>query len=226
MTWARIESPSQNSKVGTPAMNFRFKGCVSSSKSLMNRALIVQSFFPQMKIEGNSQCEDVKHLKKSLSQTSSGSSGTLYCGSGGTSFRFLLARLSRLKGKFTLQARERLFHRPHGGLIQSLNALGVAVDWKSNHCVEVTSQDWDLRGPVWVPLRPSSQFASALLLSSWMLPQTLELKFEREWNDFSYLKMTVEFVKNLGMEIIEKPKSLVIPQGQMPTLYQVPWKPI
>jgi 3-phosphoshikimate 1-carboxyvinyltransferase len=76
-------------------MRFRFEGEIPASKSMMNRALLVQSFFPELKIEGQSDCLDVRHMKAAT--TGFGSHHEMDAGEAGTTFRFLALRASREK---------------------------------------------------------------------------------------------------------------------------------
>ncbi len=51
---------------------FAFVGQIPASKSLLNRALLVQSFYPQFQIVGDSDAEDVKVMREALFKFSQG----------------------------------------------------------------------------------------------------------------------------------------------------------
>ena len=195
---------------------FSYQGPLPASKSLLNRALIVQSFFPELKIGGESQCEDVIHLRKALWQLSYEGSQQFHCGAGGTSLRFLMARLSRVPGKYELYGDQRLMSRPHHGLIKALKQLGVQVSCPEDACMQITSTGWSLPGGALSVTDPtSSQSLSALLLSAWNLEKDLLIEFDPENQaSIGYLHMTLDFLKDLGMELEVDVGSIRVPAGQ------------
>ncbi|MFN9067279.1 MAG: 3-phosphoshikimate 1-carboxyvinyltransferase, partial [Bdellovibrionales bacterium] len=74
---------------------FEFSGEIEASKSLMNRALVVQSYRADFAINSESQSRDVVHLKLAMQNLNS---PLFQVGEGGTTFRFLVLRKSRDKG--------------------------------------------------------------------------------------------------------------------------------
>lgn len=178
---------------------FHFKGQMSASKSLMNRYLVAQSFNEQIELQGSSQCSDVVMMQNCLRDLKTGKT-EFDCGEGGTTFRFFLARLSRVPGTYKVKATKRLLERPHHGLFQGLSQLGVKVEHLSDTEVEVKTSGWNWVAPVNMDLKVSSQFLSALLLSSWGLEKPLEINFGSDRNSFSYLEMTLSLLKALGLK--------------------------
>lgn len=199
-----------------------FRGHMSASKSLFNRALIIQSYFPDLQIEGDSVCEDVEELKKALQegqfifQNKPLSKGmqNFRIGLGGTSLRFLLFRLSRLEGNFLVQCEESLARRPHEEICEILYTLGVSLE-KSN-------QDFVIESPGWqkpqidlsVSMKRSSQFASALVLNAWQLPFDLKFSVSEQSVSDSYFAMTLKMCASLGMEVIQDGLDFTIPKQQ------------
>ncbi len=195
--------------------SFYYQGPLSASKSLMNRALVVQSFFPDLEILGQSNCHDVSLMKRALELWQGPEKLTIFdCGSAGTTFRFLLTRLSREKGEFTLTGDERLFTRPHHPLLKALEQLGVKTFFESKNCLKIVSQGWSFHQPIVLDLSYSSQFISSLLLSAWKLESDLTLLIGEERNSYSYLQMTIDFLKEMGMEIRQESNRLIIPAEQ------------
>ena len=90
---------------------FQFVGDLEISKSWMNRALILQSFQPHLKIVGDSSSHDVQLLKKALEKFLVGET-EFYAGLGGTTFRFLALRVSRKPGSYLIRADQKLLDRP------------------------------------------------------------------------------------------------------------------
>ncbi|RYZ87290.1 MAG: 3-phosphoshikimate 1-carboxyvinyltransferase, partial [Proteobacteria bacterium] len=102
---------------------FSFAGTIPASKSLMNRALIAQSYFPKLQLQGESVCDDVVHLRESLRELHR--ANVFDCGEGGTTLRFLAFRLSRIPGSYLLKARPSLLRRPQLEIKNILHQLGV-----------------------------------------------------------------------------------------------------
>ncbi len=181
-------------------MSFNFVGQLSSSKSLLNRALIASSFNNELYVQGASGSEDVVHLKKALSDLIGGQS-EFYCGDGGTTLRFLALRVSRVPGQYTLTGSERLFSRPQEGLVKLLRQLGVEAAIIGNS-LKINSNGWKPMGDaVYVDASKTSQFVSALILSSWDLDFDLHFNKSKSAVSDSYLNMTLGLVKELGMKI-------------------------
>ena len=76
---------------------FAFLGKLPASKSMLNRLLLVQSYFPDFQIRGTSLAADVVHMRAALSGLHDGS--TIDCGSAGTVLRFMALRASRQPGE-------------------------------------------------------------------------------------------------------------------------------
>ncbi|MFN7729208.1 MAG: 3-phosphoshikimate 1-carboxyvinyltransferase [Bdellovibrio sp.] len=193
-------------------MAFHFQGPLQASKSLMNRALLAQTFSPDLEIDGQSNCDDVRSMK--LAVVSLFRKVTIDCGEAGTVFRFMGLRASREVGTFTLKGSARLMKRPHDELAFILNQLGVNIDFITDGVV-IQSQGWKKPlSSVKIPRSRSSQFASGLLLSAWDLPFDLEFEFSGPSVSEGYWQMSVHIAQALGMEIRITPAKIKIPAGQ------------
>ncbi len=183
-------------------MSFKYSGKLSSSKSLFNRALIIKSFKNSLKLEGSSNADDVGLMQQALKNLNS--QQIFDCGSAGTVLRFLALRLSREKGEFKLIGSERLLQRPQEELIAVLKELGVEVE-RNQNSLAIKSNGWQKpQKRISVRAERSSQFASALILSSWSLPFDLEFFIEAPMASESYWRMTIELVKSAGLNIVEE----------------------
>ena len=191
-----------------------FVGKVSASKSQMNRALIVQSFFPHLNIEGSSQCEDTVFMNKALKDFQNGAE-EIDCGEAGTVLRFLALRVSRQKGHYILKGSKRLFSRPQNDLLKTLMQLGCDVEMGESY-LKINSYGWKPQGDgLHVSQKQSSQFLSALLLSAWELPQPLFIhKHSEATVSQSYLNLTLSFLGTLGMTIKYSKDGYFIDKGQ------------
>jgi len=202
-------------------MSFKYNGPIPSSKSLYNRALIVKSFNPKMKIIGVSESEDIDHLKQSIDSLERGEVH-FNVGEGGSSLRFLMARLSREIGQFRIDTHPRLLSRPHQELITLLRQLGAEVSINRSS-VQVIGHGWHDPGqPIELSLKTSSQFLSSILLSAWNLPFELFIRLaDKEMPHSvtdSYSGMTLSFLRSAGMQVEVKYNQLEIPKNQTPLI--------
>ena len=211
-------------------MRFSFIGRGPDSKSLLNRAYLVQSYFPDFKIiqahpaeddfSKNTVCQDVKIIQSCLKNFSKNQ--TIYCGDSATAFRFMALRASRKPGRFVLSGSKRLFQRPHHTLISILSQLGVNADYKEQESqLIVEGEGWNLQGDALVfSSEVSSQFASSVLLNSFNLKQDLFVSIEGKPASFAYLKMTQDFLKTLNFRVQGKFPEFHIPAAQKITQYE------
>lgn len=191
---------------------FHFQGEIPGSKSVFNRALIVKSYFPQLILYGNSECDDVRFMRQGLAQLSG--EGSIDCGEGGTTFRFMALRASRQKGFHELLATARLLQRPQQGLLDLLHQLGITARIMDQKLV-MDSQGWKKTSrPLLVNTSESSQYASALVLNAWLLDFDLEFTLVGDKVSESYFLLTLEMLKSLGMRIEKTPQGFLIPAGQ------------
>ena len=192
---------------------FRFEGRIPTSKSLLNRGLILRSHaHGRFLLRGGSEADDVVFLKKSLGKIEDGKE--FYLGDGGTTLRFFALRAAREKGSFTLKVSERLFQRPQKAMVEVLFSLGIEVEMGSNLFI-LRSRGWqDPEGPLKIPTADSSQFASAVVLNAWDLPFDLNLQLEEKKASESYFQMTLALCREAGMQIEEARGVLRIPAGQ------------
>lgn len=200
---------------------FFYRGTIGASKSLFNRSALVQSFFPAVKVVGDSACDDVQHMREAV--VSFNQKKEIHCGDAGTVLRFMGMRVSREPGTFHLTGSPRLLQRPQQDMAFILAQLGVQVDLQP-HGLVIQGNGW--KKPL-IPIRvhreKSSQFATGLLLSSWDLPFDLELELAPPGLHDSYWNMSLAFAEQLGMELQFKKSRdhFIIPahqSTQMPTL--------
>jgi 3-phosphoshikimate 1-carboxyvinyltransferase len=190
---------------------FSFIGNVPASKSMINRALICQTYSPSLKIIGASNCEDVRNMK--LGIVSMIQKKPIFCGDAGTVLRFIAARASRIEGTYKMTGSKRLFERPQQDLAYILEQLSVHCQLIKDEIL-IHGEGWKKPlVPVRVPRDSSSQFATGLLLNSWDLPFDLELDIKTGVSE-SYFKMTVQMLQSLGLQIEHKNDFWRIPAGQ------------
>ena len=193
---------------------FNFQGKLDISKSWMNRALIIQSFDPSnLIIEGSSSSQDVILLQQALADLSN-SKTEFHAGFGGTTFRFLALRVSRHVGEFFIHAEPALLARPQNELLNIFEQLGVQAGLESGG-LRIKSQGWkEPSGLLKVCTNESSQFLSAVLLSSVNLAFDLHIRIEDETISADYFKYTLHLLNQSGIKTIEFEDSIFIPKAQ------------
>ena len=188
---------------------FHFVGRIPSSKSLINRALIIESYLNQKIVNDLTQAKDVVLLKKALDQlrdlknlnSKQKLTATFECGEGGTTFRFLAMRLAKERGHFLLKVTPRLRSRPQSGLLKCLRQLGAQVQWRED-CLEILSDGYRLMGDsIHIESDGTTQVASALLLNSWNLPFELFFRFDPAGLSAGYWTMTLKLVESYGLKV-------------------------
>lgn len=177
---------------------FQFVGDLEISKSWMNRALILQSFQTELKIIGDSTSQDVQLLKKCLVQFKEGET-EFYAGLGGTTFRFLAFRVSRKPGNYLIRADQKLLGRPQSEICEILKQFDVQAEFNTDGLV-IRSNGWQRpQSPVQVGATESSQFLSALALSSVDLDFYFQIAPLQKITSESYFTMTLELLKQAGV---------------------------
>lgn len=183
-------------------MSFSFSGDLDISKSWMNRALILQSYQPEIEILGTSESDDVKLLQTALQDFKTGKN-EFYAGLGGTTFRFLALRLSRQPGVYKIKAEKKLFERPQTELISILKQLGITAFFNSEKTeFIIDGQGWRSSADrllLEIDSLDSSQFLSSVLLNSLGLPFDLVIKNKNSVTSESYFTYTIEMMKSLGV---------------------------
>jgi 3-phosphoshikimate 1-carboxyvinyltransferase len=181
---------------------FHFHGRIPASKSILNRLFILKSFEPSVKIVGDSHADDVLKMKSALAHFERGEMAD--CGAGGTTLRFVALRVSRRPGTHHLSGSLRLFERPQAELVRILEQLGCEAELGRQR-LTIRSQGWKIpEAGVTIDRSISSQFASAILLSSWELDQPLTLKFTGSDGLHSYFALTLELAKRAGLRLLEE----------------------
>lgn len=204
---------------------FSFAGNLDSSKSWMNRALVIQYYQPLLKIEGTSESDDVKNLQQALNDLASGKS-EFFCGAGGTTLRFFAFCVSRKSGQWTLKADRRLLQRPQTDLKYILQQLGATLTSVDTSTLNLISAGWDFSKTISCDGKISSQFISGLLLNCWNLPQEMKIEVHYPLVSADYLNMTIALLQEFGLGIqVAQKKNLLeihIPAGQLPQPKHVP----
>lgn len=193
---------------------FAFVGKLPASKSILNRLLLAQSYFPAFKIHGASDCEDVEDMRIAISRLYQGQPD-FDVGSAGTVLRFMALRASRVPGEHLLVGEKRLFQRPQDELIKILRQVGVQAELGENS-LRIQGEGWKMQGDtLLVPSSRSSQFATSVLLNAWDLPFDLYVSPGGGPRvSEGYWRMSVEIAQQLGMKIDFWDADFRVPKGQ------------
>lgn len=190
---------------------FAFLGRVPASKSMMNRALLAQSY-ADLKIHGESQSDDVVLMRKALQSLADHQ--PIEAGAAGTVLRFMALRAARVPGRHRIHGERRLFQRPQNELLKILRQLGVEAELADDY-LQLNSHGWRLHGDtLFVPSDRSSQFASAVLLNAWDLPFDLYVSTGGAKVSQGYWQMSLKMAQQLGMHIDFWDSDFRIPRAQ------------
>ena len=182
---------------------------LSSSKSELNRALILQALYPTISISGHSSADDVVAMQQALAKQE----GEIDCQHAGTALRFLTAYFACKEGvSVVLKGSDRLHERPIAPLVSALQKLGASITYLkkegfpplhiegkklSNHLAAISAAQ-------------SSQYVSALLLIGASLPNGLELSLEDEAVSTPYIAMTLDLLKSIGVSAKTKENTIYV----------------
>ena len=121
-------------------------------------------------------------------------------GPAGTPARFLAALLPALPGRFVLTGSARMRERPMGPLVDALRSLGAAIeDLERPGCLPLRIHGATLRGGrVAIRGDVSSQFLSALLLASPLVPGGIDLDVVGRTASAAYVGLTRRTVEAFG----------------------------
>lgn len=176
-------------------------GCIelTSSKSISNRALIIQSLAKGSgKLNRLATADDTKRLEKLLNSNDA----VLDAGPAGTTYRFLTARLCLRPGTQQLTGSERMKERPIGILVDALRSLGADITYLEKEGyppLSIADTKLDKTNELTIDAGTSSQFISALLLLAPVLPNGLKLTLEGEIVSLPYIKMTLSMMAHFGV---------------------------
>ena len=191
---------------------------ISGSKSESNRLLILQSLFPNIKLNNLSNSDDTRYLQKALNS----SDLVVDISHAGTAMRFLTAYFSSLEGReVVLTGSERMQNRPIGILVDALRSLGADIEYEKKEGYpplrvkggKLLEKEVSIQGNV------SSQYISALLLTAPSLENGLRLKLLGDVTSVPYINMTLALLEDLGIPCGWEGKTIFIdPKKEIETI--------
>lgn len=200
---------------------------VPGSKSITNRALLLAALAAGTStLRGVLLSEDARHFLDCLLKlgfsltldeeekvvTVQGEGGhipkkkaTIHVGSAGTAARFLTALAGLSDGEYIVDASEQMRKRPMRELLQALERLGAKIEYLGEaYALPVHIVGAALAAPdhtvsqIELDIDRSSQFLSALLITSTMLKRELTIKLTGKRKARSYVIITERMMKEFG----------------------------
>ena len=197
---------------------------VPGSKSITNRALLIAALAEGTSVlHGVLLSDDSRHFMQALydlgfpihvdeeeeTVTIEGFGGEIpneeadvYVGSAGTAARFLTAFLGLSKGKYRMDASEQMKKRPMKELLVALEDMGSQIEYEEEeYCFPFTIGNFECKkNKITIDVEKSSQFLSALLISSVLLPQNFMIKMTGS-HGMAYVSMTMRMMQQFGVHI-------------------------
>lgn len=203
---------SKNLKISHPTKIAKGTINLTGSKSISNRALIIQTLCKEsFEIENLSNSLDTQTLIKLLASDDL----ELDAGHAGTTYRFITAYCAVTGRESILSGSDRMHKRPVGELVEALNSLGADIDYTGEEGYpplhikqgDITGSSVQLKADI------SSQFITALLLVAPILPQGLAITLESEPVSRPYIEMTLRMMEHFGIKYTwEGLKMTIAPQ--------------
>lgn len=203
-----------------PPQTLRGTGQLPSSKSLSNRALIIDALMRtqqggalEVGVKCLAQCDDTDVMLRALSQPEATEINIL---AAGTAMRFLTAYYACMPGERVITGTPRMCQRPIAVLVEALHSLGAEISYVNDEGFPplrikgavLKGQMVELSGHV------SSQYISALLLIAPILPHGLTLRLTGDIVSRSYIDMTLALMRNFGASVawVDECTIVVAPQ--------------
>jgi 3-phosphoshikimate 1-carboxyvinyltransferase len=182
-----------------------------SSKSISNRAIILDALAGSTSTLLNlSDANDTHLMRKLIGSTSP----ELNVEDAGTTMRFLTAFCAVTNRNKVIMGSDRMKQRPIAILVDALRKLGAEIEYLENDGyppVKIKGFKGQLTSELSIRGDVSSQYISALMMVSPLLPQGLHLKFEGKVTSRPYIEMTAALMKQFGVACKFSEKDIRIP---------------
>lgn len=198
-------------QISADLKNIKASICLPSSKSISNRALIINALsYSPYPLRNLSDSDDTKVLLAALYSNDS----KFDIGHAGTAMRFLTAFLSKIVGSWEVTGSERMQQRPISVLVDALRELGAKIEYIKNEGFpplritgsHLTGKIIELDGSI------SSQYITALLLIAPTLENGLKLKLSGEITSRSYIELTLGLMARFGIQHRWEGNMITVPE--------------
>jgi len=227
----------QKYKIGSIKKELNHKVIIPGSKSYTNRALIIAALatgksvlnYPLYSDDTKYMMESLRKLGVELKEEKNrivinGCCGkfdvkdaNLFCGIAGTTSRFLTGVAALLNQEVIVDGEGKILERPIGELVNGLRELGVKIEYigkEGSLPLKINSNglsgnNVSMKGDV------SSQYFTSLLMIAPMLKNGLTINVIGEQVSKSYIDITVDIMKQFGVEVInDNYKRYIVKAGQ------------
>ncbi len=175
---------------------------LSSSKSISNRALLLQALSGNQSVVSNlSSARDTQLMKRLVNSIDK----TIDVLDAGTTMRFLTAYFAITGKNKVLTGTDRMKERPIGLLVDALRKLGASItylDKEGYPPIETKGFEKQLTTQLEIPGNVSSQYISALMMVAPTLPNGLTINLTGNVGSVPYIRMTAALMKEFGVEVI------------------------
>lgn len=180
------------------AQRFKTQINITGSKSESNRLLLLQSLYPDLKIENLSNSNDTRLMQSALQCTDR----EINIQHAGTAMRFLTAYFAIQPGReVLLTGSARMKERPIRILVEALQNLGADIQYAEAEGFPPLIINGKALQKSAIQLRAdvSSQYISALMLIAPKLENGLSIALEGTVASAPYIRMTLDLLKSLGV---------------------------
>ena len=194
-------------KVSRPSKNSEGSITLPASKSISNRALLLQALCPsptECSLHNLADCDDTQRLAEALRQDTSQGLLTIDIDGAGTAMRFLTAYFACQPGcEVLLTGNERMQQRPIAPLVETLQSLGADIAYEgAEGCPPLHIRGRRFHASeATINSSISSQYVSALMM---IAPTISDGDFTLHLQGYvasrPYIDMTMALMKQFGIE--------------------------
>ena len=199
---------------------------ISGSKSETNRLLVLQALYPNLVLENTSSSDDSEVMLNALQnfQLPTSNFQLVDVHHAGTAMRFLTAYFAIQEGREVIvTGSPRMKERPITILVDALNQLGAEITYEEKEGFPPLRIRGNkiVKNRVALPANVSSQYISALLLIALKLENGLELVLEGEITSLPYIKMTLDFLNQIGVKTLFENNTIKVTHHPLPNTQQL-----
>lgn len=210
-----------------PKENFSLEVTIPGSKSISNRALILAALSGKKCIlrnfllsdDTNYMIEGLKKLGNIIEFSENNNELTVignnkrvfdnvsvYTGNAGTMMRFLSSYIATGYGTVTLSGNPRMNERPIKDLVDSLEELGVKIQYLKNigyPPISLSVNSNNFSSSIKVKGDKSSQYLSSLLMAAPYFKNGLKIELQSHLVSRPYIDMTLSMMSEFGVKVKE-----------------------
>ena len=174
---------------------------IPPSKSISNRALILNAINHKIKIKNLSESKDTIILKQALKQIQHGKT-KIFIGNCGTAMRFLTAYLSTKKKKTILYGNKRMNKRPIKPLIDCLKSMGAKINYlEKTGFPPISIQGTNLKGGnIKITGDLSSQIISAIILIASEYKKPIKMTINNNIVSKGYIMLSLQMMSHFNIQ--------------------------